>query len=330
MSTVFVTGANGYIGQHLVKKLLEEGYKVIGSVRSQDKGRDLAAKFGDHFSYEVVPDLSAVGGFDQVLQNHQEIEGFFHSASPATLVGKDIKDEILKPAIEGTKNVLQSVKKYGPNIKRMVITSSIASMRPNVLNKEDALTEDMWCDVTYEQALLNISDAYRYSKTQAELAAWDFVKNENPQFTLNCINPAFVFGPQAFDSDVKDFLNSSGEFINRVLKIRPGEPIPSRIGACVDIRDVASAHIIAYRTEKTNLRLLLATERFEGQSILDVINEEFPQLGLPKGNPGKYPAIENASTINKDKTLEVLKEIDFIPARKSIFDAVNQIIKVRS
>lgn len=32
--TVAVTGANGYVGSHLIKKLLEKGYKVVGTVRS--------------------------------------------------------------------------------------------------------------------------------------------------------------------------------------------------------------------------------------------------------------------------------------------------------
>jgi len=36
---------------------------------------------------------------------------------------------------------------------------------------------------------------YRASKTFAERAAWDFVKNEKPNFSLATINPPMVFGP---------------------------------------------------------------------------------------------------------------------------------------
>lgn len=36
-TTVFVSGASGFIAQTLVKQLIEKGYKVVGTVRSNEK-----------------------------------------------------------------------------------------------------------------------------------------------------------------------------------------------------------------------------------------------------------------------------------------------------
>lgn len=60
---VLVTGANGYIAVWLVKKLLDEGYSVRGTVRSASKGvylQKLFASYGDKFELVVVEDITKV------------------------------------------------------------------------------------------------------------------------------------------------------------------------------------------------------------------------------------------------------------------------------
>lgn len=60
---VLVTGANGFIAAWVVKKLLEAGYSVRGSVRSEAKGAHLKstfAEYGDKFELAVVPDMTKV------------------------------------------------------------------------------------------------------------------------------------------------------------------------------------------------------------------------------------------------------------------------------
>ena len=42
-TTVFVTGANGFVASQLVKLLLEQGYRVRGSVRDPSKAKELSA-----------------------------------------------------------------------------------------------------------------------------------------------------------------------------------------------------------------------------------------------------------------------------------------------
>ena len=62
-----VTGANGYIAAWVVRTLLDEGYSVLGTVRSAGKGEHLKkifASHGDRFSVVVVEDITRVRSSD--------------------------------------------------------------------------------------------------------------------------------------------------------------------------------------------------------------------------------------------------------------------------
>ena len=60
---VLVTGANGFIAVWVVKHLLDQGYSVRGTVRSESKAkhlRELFSKYGDKLELVVVPDITKV------------------------------------------------------------------------------------------------------------------------------------------------------------------------------------------------------------------------------------------------------------------------------
>ena len=60
---VLVTGANGYIAMWVVKSLLDKGFSVRGTVRSESKVaylKDTFSSFGDKFEVVVVPDITKV------------------------------------------------------------------------------------------------------------------------------------------------------------------------------------------------------------------------------------------------------------------------------
>ena len=60
---VLVTGATGFIAAWIIQQLLEDGYHVRGTVRSEAKGASLQkiyAQFGDHFEPFIVRDMTEV------------------------------------------------------------------------------------------------------------------------------------------------------------------------------------------------------------------------------------------------------------------------------
>ncbi|CAK9438297.1 uncharacterized protein LODBEIA_P25210 [Lodderomyces beijingensis] len=337
MTTVFVSGATGFIASHLVKQLLKANYKVIGSVRSQEKGQSLKSKLDninvatDKFSFVVVEDIAAKGAFDQALKTNPEVDVFLHTASPVTFKVTDVKKELLDPAVEGTTNALNAIKEYGKNIKRVVVTSSIAAVGtfgvevgPDVI-----FNEKSWNPITWEQALQNPQMGYSGSKTFAEKVVWDFVKKEIPQFTVATVCPGYVLGPQTFPIENKKELNTSAETINKLLKLKPNDKIPKGEGVYIDVRDVAKAHIKAFEEEKAQgQRLLLIAGKYNNQEIVNIIREDFDVLDqiLPEGNPAA--AKDFAPRLDKWHNEETRKILGFkfIDLRQSVDDAVGQIL----
>lgn len=334
MSTsVFVTGATGFVAQHVIKLLLSKGYKVVGTVRSAAKGDHLKTLYAtENFSYEIVSDIVSAGAFDKALENHPEVTVFLHTASPVSFSVENVEEELLKPAVEGTKNVLSAIKAHGPQIKHVVVTSSTVSMFDASRLKDPTytLSEESWNPITWEESKSNPTFGYFGSKKFAEKAAWDFVESEKPNYTLNFVNPLYVFGPQAFDSEVKDELNLSAEIINKLLKLSPNATIPENDGIFIDVRDVAKAHLAAFENGFSNERLLLSSQAFTSQALLDILNQNFEELKgkLPVGNPGDHLNADPVSTVDNKKTNQLLG-FPLVDLQTSVVDSVSQILKAK-
>ena len=328
-TTVLVSGATGFIAQHTIKLLLSKGYAVVGTVRTAAKGDHLIKLFANElFSYEIVPSLDAEGAFDDVLNKHSEITVFLHMASPVTFSADDIEAELLRPAVNGTVSALKAIQKYGPQIKHVVITSSYCAMvHPAQWQDPDlVVSEDSWSSISWEESKENALFGYFGSKKFAEKAAWSFYEQEKPKYTLNMVNPVFVFGPQAFDSEIKDQLNHSVEVVNKLLSLEKGSEIPSDKGSFVDVRDVAKAHLAAFENGWTGKRLLMNSEDFSSPSLLAIFRESFDYLKESLPTAAVEP-IEIAKVDNK-KTRQDLG-FSFLDLKTSIVDCVGQILNAK-
>lgn len=324
---VYVSGASGFIAQHIVKDLIAKGYTVVGSVRSSEKGDQLAKNLkSDNFSYEIVKDIAEPNAFDESLKKHPEVEYFMHTASPFHFNTTDIEKDLLIPAIEGTKNALKSIKAYGSNVKRVIVTSSVAALYDFTTIPEH-VDEKSWTDMPWDKALSNPVSGYIGSKTYAEKAAWEFMEQEKPNFTLNTVNPVYVFGPQAFTSGAnRDVLNTSSELISGYAKLTKDDAIPETSGNFVDVRDVSKLHIYAIEHDVKDFRYFATSAGFDSQDVVDLLNAKVPQLKgkLPVGKPGTGKGEFYSSFIDNTKTKELYGE--FISFEKSILDSVNQLL----
>lgn len=343
MSKVLVTGATGFVALHVIGQLLEKSYSVIGTVRSQAKAdnllRKFKAKFGDDVALELVilEDIGAPGAFDSLFQNHKEIVNVLHTASPFSETKDDDFVKAYKiPALEGTTNVLNSIYKYGPQIKNVVVTSSMAAIMnfDKLSDPSFVHTEDVWNPHEWEEAQENWVIAYCCSKKLAEKAAWNFVKDNNVNFKLTVVNPPYIYGPQFFDEDAKaDTLNTSAQYIKSLLDTDPNDThlFSEPVATATDVRDVAAFHIIPLEREGVaGNRLFVVSTRFTLQGILDSINKQFPELRgkIAKGDPANEHTIQ-ALTWNSDKTNKLVGGYDFKSLDKMVYDTVKQILDVR-
>ncbi|KAJ7636242.1 D-lactaldehyde dehydrogenase [Roridomyces roridus] len=266
---VLVSGANGFIAVWVVRKLLEAGFSVRGTVRSADKGTHLTklfAEYGDKFELVVVPDITKEGAFDEAVKGVDAIE---HTASPFHFNAED-PAELSVPAIQGTVGILESARKYAPSVKRIVITSSCAAV---MHASTEPLDEFDWNDESIQAVAEHGSkatnaDKYRNSKTLAERSAWQFLDKHVNEigWDIATMNPPLVLGPNIHEITSPSALNTSSKYMFDAFT-KSGEAARLGGGNWVDVRDLADAHVLALQKELPKYTPLVGVSKEEGRNV---------------------------------------------------------------
>lgn len=276
----------------------------------------------------IVKDIADDGAFDRVLQTSPPFEGVIHTASPFRFDIQSPQKDLLEPAVKGTTNILEAIHAHAPAVKRIVITSSLASML-NMKAHPLVYTSGHWNPVTLEEAASNPADGYRGSKTFAERAAWKFLQDTKPQFTLATINPALVFGPIVHHLNSLDAINTSNARFRDMMSGRMREGIaPTGTFYWVDVRDVALAHVRALERESAaGQRFLLAASTFSNCEIAKIIRARFADLRplLPENCESDLP--KDLYGVDCSKSREFL-DLDFTELKRCTVDTVESLLAV--
>jgi len=252
MKTVLVTGGSGYLGGWCVVELLRRGYRVRTTVRNLAREKEVRASIapqvdpGDRLMV-VAADLlddagwaEAVSGCDYVL----------HVASPFPPEQPKDPDELIVPARDGTLRVLKASLDAG--VERVVVTSSVAAISGSGKPVHGRpLDEQDWSDPDNPKLT-----PYACSKTVAERAAWDFMRERGASEKLATVNPGAIIGPV-----LNEDRSFSLQAIERLLGGMPGLP---RIGfSFVDVRDVADLEIRAMTAPEAGGERFVAVTTFQ-------------------------------------------------------------------
>jgi len=328
MKKVLVTGATGFIGLHCIHQLLNQGYAVNGSLRSpKRKDEIIEALKNKNTPIEnlnlFVFNLTEDNGWDEGMQG---CDYLLHIASPLSVKAYD-DDFFVKPAVAGVKRAFKFAKKH--NIKKVVLTSSVAAIIETDEEKE-YFDENDWSDIDCREI-----SSYAKSKTMAERAAWDFIKEHQNPFELAVINPALVTGPSLTGD-----LGESNKAIEMVVTGKMPVAIPMNFGF-VDVRDVATAHILAMQNESSNgERFALSEKDLSYKEIAKILRDngfkKAPRISVPiwiakfLANFNKelkitVPFMGKTRSLSKTSKAKDVLGWDPRPAEESIIDVANQI-----
>lgn len=276
--TILITGATGYIGQHITLQVLEAGHTVVASARSLEKAPKLRATLAAHLTdpmalerLQIVSlNLMADDGWDAAMQG---IDVVMHTASPVPVVQPKDAMDIIRPARDGALRAVQAAGLAG--VQRFIMTSSIAAI--------------MGCELpagqtTYDETCWTVPERsdvipYSKSKTIAERAVWDWAAENAPEMQITMINPAFVMGP-ALDDEIPASLH----LVERLMKAT--DPLLPNIGfTIVDVRDIALMHVRALERPESAGQRFIGADRFMWyRDMAAALRADHPDRNIPSRN----------------------------------------------
>jgi nucleoside-diphosphate-sugar epimerase len=276
------------------------------------------------------------GSFDAVAKG---CDAIIHMASPFTLRFKDARKDLIDPALQGTRNVLNAASRSG-TVRKVILTSSIVAIFGDNLDmKEKGLSE--FTEDQFNTSSTSTHQPYAYSKVLAEKEAWKMAEAQN-QWKLVVMNPAFVMGPLLSRSSDSESL----QFMKDILggKYRTGGA--DLYFGFVDVRDVARAHRLALENDQAEGRFILCSDTKGFMDVAEVIRKKYgKQFKLPGMKTPTfllyfigwmfglslkyvYRNIGRPIKLNNSKSRENLG-IKYIPFDKTIEDMVEKMISLK-
>ncbi len=281
---VCVTGASGYIAGWIVKYLLDEGFTVHATVRDSTKASSVAhlrkAAEGAKGTLKLFDaDLLKPGSFTPAIEG---CEWVIHTASPFVIKGfKDAHEALIRPAVEGTANVLESCNAV-ESVKRVVLTSSVASVYGDAVEILKApggvFNEQLWNNTSSES-----HQPYSYSKVMAERKAWEIYERQS-RWDLVTINPSLVMGP----SLTAQTQSTSVDVMRDLGSGRQRTGVPMLEFGIVDVREVARAHVLAGMNESSEGRYILSGHTASLLQMAKLLKQRFPKYPLPTKQLPKF------------------------------------------
>jgi nucleoside-diphosphate-sugar epimerase len=265
-----VTGVSGYLGGHIALELLRQGFQVRGSVRDLSKANavrtSLAQAGVDVAHLELCAlDLLKDEGWREAAVGCRYLH---HVASPFVLTMPKNDNDLIRPAVEGTRRAVEAALAAGA--ERIVLTSSLAAIDGGHRNYDRALGAGDWSDLEGPHVT-----SYTKSKTRAEKEAWLIVEHAGARERLAVVNPGTMLGPLLGDDP-----GTSAVVIQRLLG---GDVpmLPDLILPYVDVRDVAAAQVAAMTSPQAVGARTIVTN--PAQSLTEIAQMLRARLGAAAG-----------------------------------------------
>ncbi|MEO7143681.1 MAG: hopanoid-associated sugar epimerase [Bryobacteraceae bacterium] len=264
MKPTLVTGATGFVGWHVARRLVARGHRVRVLARDPSRVQDLEVE-------TAAGDLRDAESLERAVAGCGSV---FHVAADYRLWVKDA-DQMYRSNVEGTRNLLSSARNAG--VERFVYTSTVGCI---------GIPETGIGDETAPAALEDMKGAYKRSKFMAEQVALEFAQSG---FPVVIVNPTAPVG----DRDWKP--TPTGKMVLDFL--RGGMPAFLDTGLnLVDVEDVAEGHLLAWERGAPGERHILGCQNLTLEQIFGRLEKisgiRAPRLRIP------YPAAYVAGVVS--------------------------------
>lgn len=295
-----VTGANGHLGNNLVRLLIKKGIPVRASVRNIKNKEPFIG-----LNCEVVQ--SDISDKQSLVKALQDVETFYAVGAVFKLWAKDPKKEIYDVNLKGTQNIIEAAVEAG--VKRIIYVSSIAALNYSKLPTKESYGQNP-----------DRRDMYYNSKNDGEKLAFELAQKHNIE--LISVLPSAMIGSSAFRP-----LSVSYNIISLILEKQI--PVETNITLnWIDVKDVAEGCYLAATKGKNGERYILANENCTSiKETTQIAQELFPELNikLPMAVPKSLLYIiawfmEIGSKINGKAPLLSTKDIAMFSGLQQNFD----------
>ncbi|MGH8742955.1 MAG: hopanoid-associated sugar epimerase [Burkholderiales bacterium] len=258
MTASLVTGASGFVGSALARKLVAAGHRV----------KVLLRPTSDHRNVEELPVEIAEGDLtdpDSLERALAGCDSLFHAAADYRLWTRN-PEALYQSNVNGTLNIMQAALKSG--VKRIVYTSSVATLGLNA----DGTPADENTPVTFADMIGH----YKRSKFLAEAEVKKLVREQGLPAVI--VNPSTPVGPR----DIKP--TPTGRMVLDAACGRTPAYVDTGLNL-VHVDDVAEGHWLAYERGKIGERYILGACNMTLREILTAVakitGNKPPRLRLP-------------------------------------------------
>jgi dihydroflavonol-4-reductase len=255
---VLITGASGFVGSAVARKLVEAGFPVRALMRQSSPDFHLAG-LGLEIAHGDLRDAASI------RRAMRGVNWLFHVAADYRLWARD-PSELTESNVAGTATIMDEAMRAG--VERVVYTSSVATLGP----RTDGQPADESAPLAEEQAI----GAYKRSKIAAERLVSSMVERGLPAII---VNPSTPVGPR----DVRP--TPTGRIVIEAASGR----IPAFVDTglnMVHVDDVADGHLAAIQRGRIGERYILGGQNAPLSEILGNIAKETgrrpPRLRIPR------------------------------------------------
>jgi dihydroflavonol-4-reductase len=258
MGKILVTGATGLVGSHLARALAARGDDLRLLIR---RDSDVSALDGIEFE-RATGDITDRRAIRRAVEG---VDRVFHVAGMSSLASADA-DRIFEINVGGSALIAEEALAAG--VERFVYTSSVAAIGP--------ASRGGRADENQRFTAGGLGIAYVNSKHEAEA---EVMRTAAQGLDAVIVNPTFALGPSLGNTT-----SLSIELIRKFLQRR----IPAYVDGglnIVDVRDVATGHLLADASGRKGERYILGGRNFTMQRLLADLSRisgvPVPTLRLP-------------------------------------------------